>query len=60
MSSGWRHHVEMVIPYDKGAVLSLIHSKGQVENEEYLAEGTKVSCLLDAALYQRVLKMLKG
>ena len=55
-----RHHVEMVIPYDKGAVLSLIHSKGQVENEEYLAEGTKVSCLLDAALYQRVLKMLKG
>ena len=55
-----RHHVELVIPYDKGSVLSLIHSKGQVENEEYLAEGTKVSCLLDAALYQRVLKMMKG
>lgn len=55
-----RHHVELVIPYDKGAVLSLIHSKGQVETEEYTEDGTKVSCLLDAALYQRVMKMLKG
>ena len=55
-----RHHAELVIPYDKGAVLSLIHSKGQVEKEEYTEEGTRVSCLLDAALYQRVMKMLKG
>ncbi len=55
-----RHHVELVIPYDKGAVLSLIHSKGQVETEEYTEDGTKVNCLLDAALYQRVMKMLKG
>jgi len=55
-----RHHVELVIPYDKGAALSLIHSKGQVEKEEYTDVGTKVSCLLDATLYQRVLKMLKG
>ena len=55
-----RHHAELVIPYDKGAVLSLIHSKGQVEKEEYTEEGTRVNCLLDAALYQRVMKMLKG
>lgn len=54
-----RHRVELTIPYDKGAVLSLIHSKGQVMSEEYLAEGTKVDCLLDAALYQRVLAQLK-
>ena len=53
-----RHHVELVIPYDKGAVLSLIHAKGQVESEEYTDTGTKISCLLDAALYQRALKML--
>ena len=46
------------MPYDKGAALSLIHDKGQVISEEYLAEGTKVTCLLDAALYQRVLAML--
>ena len=55
-----RHHAELLIPYDKGAVLSLIHSKGQVEKEEYTEEGTRVNCLLDAALYQRVMKMLKG
>lgn len=55
-----RHHVELVIPYDRGAVLSLIHSRGQVEKEEYTEEGTRINCLLDAALYQRVLKMLKG
>ena len=54
-----RHRVELTIPYDKGAVLSLIHNRGQVLGEEYLAEGTKVECLLDAALYQRVLSMLK-
>ena len=54
-----RHRAELLIPYDKGNVLSLIHNKGQVINEEYLAEGTKVECLLDSALYQRVLSMLK-
>ena len=54
-----RHAVELVVPYSKGNVLSLIHSKGQVTGEEYLAEGTKVSCLLDSANYQRVLRMLK-
>ena len=54
-----RHRVELLIPYDKGNVLSLIHNKGQVMGEEYLAEGTKVDCLLDATLYQRVMSMLK-
>ena len=54
-----RHAVEIVVPYNKGNVLSLIHAKGQVTGEEYLAEGTKVSCLLDSANYQRVLRMLK-
>ena len=54
-----RHAVELVVPYDKGNVLSLIHAKGQVTAEEYLAEGTKVHCLLDSANYQRVLSMLR-
>ena len=54
-----RHPAELTIPYAKGAVLSLIHQKGQVLSEEYLAEGTRVNCLLDAALYQRVLSMLE-
>ena len=54
-----RHQVEILVPYSKGNVLSLIHAKGQVTGEEYLAEGTKVNCLLDSANYQRVLSMLK-
>jgi len=54
-----RHEVEIIVPYAKGNVLSLIHSKGQVLSEEYEAEGTKVKCLLDSANYQRVLSMLK-
>lgn len=53
-----RHRAELVIPYDKGCVLSLIHGKGQVVEEEYTAEGTRVVALMDAALYQRVLNML--
>ena len=54
-----RHRAELTIPYSKGNVLSLIHSQGQVLSEEYEAEGTKVDCMMDAALYQRVLNMLK-
>ena len=54
-----RHEVEIIVPYQKGNVLSLIHNKGQVLEEEYLAEGTKVKCMLDSANYQRVLSMLK-
>lgn len=54
-----RHEVEILVPYAKGSVLSLIHSKGQVLSEEYEAEGTRVKCMLDSANYQRVLSMLK-
>jgi len=31
-----------------------------VINEEYTAEGTKVNCLVDSTLYQRVVAMLKS
>ena len=54
-----RHRAELLIPYDRGNVLSLIHRQGQVLSEEYEADGTKVTCLMDAVLYQRVLGMLK-
>ena len=55
-----RHRAELLVPYAKGGVLSLIHEEGQVLREEYTAEGTQVECLLDAALYQRVQALLKG
>jgi GTP-binding protein HflX len=55
-----RRRVELTIPYDKGAVLSLIHEQGQVEEEKYTESGTQVTCLIDAALHQRLLKQLGG
>ncbi len=55
-----RHPVELLVPYEKGAALSLIHEKGQVLSEEYEASGTKVTCLLDSALHRRVLKLLES
>ena len=55
-----RQRVRVSIPYAEGAVLSLIHDGGQVIREEYTAEGTIVECHLDAALCQRVEKMLKN
>ena len=54
-----RHPVELLIPYDKGGVLSYLHQYGQVEEEEYIDTGVKVTCLLDATLYARVVKMLE-
>ncbi len=53
-----RHRAELTVPYDKGGVLSLIHGKGQVLEEEYTDAGTRVVALMDAELYQRVLGML--
>ena len=54
-----RARVELVIPYDRGAALSLLHREGQVLEEEYLAEGTRVVAMLDGALHQRALKLMK-
>ena len=54
-----RHRAELIIPYSKGNLLSMIHSSGQVLSEEYLAEGTKVDCLLDTTLYQKIVNQLK-
>lgn len=54
-----RHRVELVIPYHRGALLSQIHAQGVVVEEEYLAEGTKVTAEMDAALYARVMKQLE-
>ncbi|MBQ3078459.1 MAG: GTPase HflX [Clostridia bacterium] len=55
-----RRSVELLIPYHKGAALSLLHAQGDVESEEYLENGTKVTCRLDSTLYARVVKMLEG
>lgn len=56
--SALRKTIELLIPYDKGAALSLLHEKGQMLQQEYLPQGVRVQCQVDAALYQRVLSMV--
>lgn len=55
-----RQRAELMIPYAKGSVLNLIHQKGQIEQEEYTAEGVRVVCFMDAVLYARVAAELKN
>ncbi len=53
-----RREIELEIPFAKGAVLSLLHAKGQVLSEEYTETGTKVKVLADTTLEMRARKML--
>ena len=55
-----RHRAEILIPYTKGNLLAMIHSSGQVLSEEYLDTGTKVDCLLDMSVYQKIMSALKA
>ncbi len=50
---GKKKEVSLMIPYDKGQILSQLHGFQTVIAEEYLAEGTKITCLLDAADYAK-------
>ncbi len=54
-----RARVELIVPYDKGAVMSLLHTEAQILEEEYLPEGTRVVAMLDGAIHQRVLKLMR-
>lgn len=54
-----RHRAELLVPYGRGNVLSMIHNQGQVLQENYEADGVRVECLLDAALYAKVLGLLR-
>lgn len=50
---GKKKEVTLLIPYDKGQVLSELHGTQTILSEEYLPEGTKVACLLDATTYTK-------
>ena len=53
-----RHKVRLLIPYSKGGLLSMVHDQGQILSQEYDEQGTRIECVLDAALYQRLAKQL--
>lgn len=49
-------NVEVVIPYDRGDLISAIYTQGCVHGEKYIAEGTHLAARVPAGLYSRLNK----
>ncbi|KAA8724967.1 GTPase HflX [Corynebacterium phocae] len=43
-------HVELLVPFDRGEVVSRVHRLGTVRSEEYVGEGTKLDVRLPESL----------
>ena len=48
---GKKREVSLLIPFSKGQLLSKLHSEHTILTEDYTAEGTRITCLLDAKTY---------
>lgn len=46
--------IKVVIPYDRGDLVSAIHERGEILSEEYLNEGTSIHARVDGALAQQI------
>ena len=49
-----------MVPFDKYAMISEMRSMGRVLEEEYTDEGTRVTAMLDAAAYGKLLARYPG
>lgn len=49
-----RHRVKVLIPYNKGAVLSVIYANANVNSEEHTPDGTLMDITADAKTYNMV------
>lgn len=49
---------EILVPYDKGGILSEIRAEGKVFSEEYAAEGIKADVLCDKKIYHKIKPVL--
>lgn len=47
------HSVKMKIPYDKGSLLSYLHSNTDIKTEEYAEDGIVIETVLDEIEYNR-------
>ncbi len=56
---GKRRKMELLIPYADGGALHILRTEGELLSEEYTPEGIAVTCLADAALYEKNRKYLK-
>lgn len=48
--------IDLVIPYDRGDLVSAIHEQGEILSEEYVESGTKIHAHVDGALAQAISK----
>lgn len=46
--------IKVVVPYDRGELISAIHQRGELLSEEYLPEGTLIHARVDGSLAQRL------
>ncbi|MBR2500735.1 MAG: GTPase HflX, partial [Clostridia bacterium] len=53
---GKKEEVSLLIPYSDGGVLSMLHEEHNVISEEYTADGTKISVMLDSISYNELRK----
>ncbi len=53
---GKKEKVTLLIPYSDGSVLSMLHDEHNVLEEEYIAEGVKISVMLDSITYNELRK----
>jgi GTP-binding protein HflX len=51
--------IDVVVPYDRGDLISAIHERGEILSEGYLAEGTAIHARVDGALAQQIANLTK-
>ena len=47
-------YIERLYPYQKAGILQLIRKKGEILEEEYLAEGIAVKAYVSREIYEKV------
>ena len=51
---GKKHKVKALIPYSEGALVSELHTRHKVDNEEYTDGGTLMEIWVDSEMYERI------
>ncbi len=46
--------INVVIPFNRGDLVSAVHERGEIISEEYLPEGTKLQAMVDGALARKI------
>jgi GTP-binding protein HflX len=49
--------IDVVIPYNRGDLISSIHESGEILSEEYVAEGTAIHARVDGGLARQIQRL---